>query len=341
MPPLLRYVIRRILLSALVVLGVAFLVFVASRLVPSDPAALYAGPRPTAAQIAATRELLNLDAPIWAQFADFLSAMARGDFGVSYRTRQLIGSDLAVFLPATLELALAATGLALALGIPLGVLAADRRGGWFDRLSGTGAILAVAMPTFFLALILQLVFARWLEVLPLSARLSREVALFDPVPVVTGFLVIDSLLALRLDALADALRHLVLPALTLAAYPAGIALRLTRALMIEILGRKHVLAARALGLSHRRILFGHALPNAVGPALVIIGLSFAFSLTGAVLVEIIFAWPGLGRYVSEAILSKDFPVVAATTLVVTLCYVAMNLVIDLVQAVVDPRVAVA
>ena len=338
---LLWYTIRRLIMSAFVVFGVAFLVFVASRIVPSDPAALYAGPRPTAEQVDAAREILKLDEPLYVRFADFVTSMASGDFGFSYRTRRPIWDDLAVFLPATLELALFSTGIALLFGIPLGVMTADRRGGWLDRLSGLGAIAAVAMPTFFLAMVLQFVFAQWLGVLPLSGRISREISLFDPVDAVTGWLLIDSLIALRSDAFWDACRHLILPAITLAAYPTGIATRLTRALMIEILERRHVLASRAHGLSHRRILFGHALPNAVGPALTIIGLSFAFSLTGAVLVEIIFAWPGLGRYVSEAILSKDFPVIAASALVVTICYVLMNLVIDLAQAVIDPRVVVS
>lgn len=335
------YLIRRLGMSVLVIFGVALLVFVSSRLVPSDPAALFAGPRPTADQIEATRALLHLDESVWSQFASFIKAMATGDFGVSYRTRQLIWNDLAVFLPATLELALFATLLALALGIPLGVLTADRQGGVVDRLTGFGAVAAVAMPTFFLAMLLQFVFAQWLHLLPLAGRQSQEIALFNPVAPITGSLLIDSVLRGRPDALWDAVKHLILPALTLAAYPAGVAVRLTRSLMAEILERRHITAARALGLPHGQILFRHALPNAIGPTLTIIGLSFAFSLTGAVLVEIIFAWPGLGRYLSDAILSKDFPVIASSTLVVTLCYVGMNLIIDILQAVIDPRVTVA
>ncbi|MBN8631468.1 MAG: ABC transporter permease [Rhodobacterales bacterium] len=333
------YILRRVVLSAFVVLGVTFMVFVAAQVVPSDPAALYAGPRPTAAQIEKAREELHLDAPLPERFASFALSMATADFGVSYKSRRLISQDLRVYLPATLELAAFSTLLALLIGIPAGVVAAARRGGWLDRIGGLASIAAVAMPTFFLAMLLQLVFAQWLGILPLSGRMSREIAIMDPLPTFTGFALVDALLALRLDAFGDALRHLILPALTLAAYPAGIAMRLTRSAMIEILERRHILAARALGLSQARILFGHALPNAIGPALTVLGLSFAFALTGAVLVEIIFAWPGLGRYVSEAILSKDFPVIAAATLVVTLCYVAMNLILDLVQALVDPRVA--
>lgn len=336
-----RYFFRRLVLSAFVVLGVTVLVFVVAQVVPSDPAALYAGPRPNAEQIAKAREELNLDAPLPERFAHFARAMATGDFGVSYKSRRLISEDLGVYLPATLELAIFSTGLALLIGIPSGVIAAARRGSLLDRLGGLGSIAAVAMPTFFLAMLLQVVFAQWMDILPLSGRMSREFSVIDPLPPVTGFNLIDATLAGRPAAFWDALLHLILPALTLASYPAGVAMRLTRSAMIEILQRRHIVAARALGLSEPRILFGHALPNAVGPALTVIGLSFAYALTGAVLVEIIFAWPGLGRYVSEAILSKDFPVIAAATLVVTLCYVVMNLIIDLAQAMVDPRVALS
>lgn len=335
------YILRRTVLSAFVVLGVTCLVFIAAQVVPSDPAALYAGPRPTAAQIEKARAELHLDAPLPQRFARFALAMASGDFGVSYRSRRPIAQDLRAYLPATLELSMVSTLFALLIGIPLGALAAARRGGWLDRASGPMAIGAVAMPTFFLAMLLQMVFAQWLGILPLSGRLSASIAILHPLPTVTGFALVNSVLAGRWDALGDAVLHLILPALTLAAYPAGIAMRLTRSAMIEILGRRHILAVQAHGLSRRRILFGHALPNAVGPALTVLGLSFAYALTGAVLVEIIFAWPGLGRYVSEAVLSKDFPVIAAATFVVTLCYVAMNLVLDLVQALVDPRVALS
>lgn len=336
---ILRYILRRMVLSVFVVVGVTFLVFIVAQVLPSDPAALYAGPRPTAEQIEKARQDLKLDSPLPARFASFAGNMASGDFGVSYKSRRLISEDLRAYLPATLELAVFSTGMALLIGIPLGVMAAARRGRWADRLGSLGAIASVAMPAFFLAMLLQLIFAQWLGIMPLSGRLSREIAISDPVPAQTGFMLLDSLLALRFDALGDAFLHLILPALTLASYPTGVAMRLTRSAMIEILERRHIAAVRALGLPSGRILFGHALPNAMGPALTVIGLSFAYALTGAVLVEIIFAWPGLGRYVSEAILAKDFPVIAAVAMVVTICYVIMNLLIDVAQALVDPRVA--
>ncbi len=336
-----EYLLRRLVLSGFVVFGVAFLIFLVSQVVPSDPASLYAGPRPTADQIEAARATLRLNDPIIVRFATFVSDMATGDFGISYRTRRAISQDLQVFLPATLELAFLSTLMALLIGVPLGVLAAARQGRAADRVLSFSSVAAVAMPTFFLAMILQAVFAQWLNVLPLSGRLSQQFALFDSFEQVTGFYTIDALLAGNIAGFFDAARHLILPALTLAAYPAGVAMRLTRSAMIDILSRRHITAARALGLSERKVLFGHALPNAMAPALTIVGLSFAFALTGAVLVEIIFAWPGLGRYIFEAVLSKDFPVIAATAFVVSLCYVLMNLAIDLIQALIDPRITVS
>ena len=332
-----RYILRRALLSAFVVVGVTFLVFVVAQVVPSDPAALYAGPRPTAEQIEKARATLNLDAPLPERFARFATQMATGDFGVSYKSRRLIAQDLRVYLPATLELAIFSTFLALVIGIPAGVIAAARRGGWLDRLGGVGSILAVAMPTFFFAMLLQLVFSQWLGILPLSGRLSREIAIADPLPMVTGFNLVDSLLAGRLDAFRDAMLHVILPALTLAAYPAGVAMRLTRSAMIEILERRHITAARALGLSEPRILFGHALPNAVGPSLTVLGLSFAYALTGAVLVEIVFAWPGIGHALSHAVSERDVPMIQGTVLAMALLFIVLNAMVDLVVLAVDPR----
>ncbi len=336
-----EYLLRRLLLSGFVVFGVAFLIFLVSQVVPSDPASLYAGPRPTAGQIEAARATLRLDDPLFVRFATFVSDMASGDFGISYRTRRAISQDLKVFLPATLELAFLSTLMALLIGVPLGVWAAARQGRVVDRFLSFSAVASVAMPTFFLAMLLQALFSQWLGMLPLSGRLSQQFALFNTFEQVTGFYTFDALLAGNFGGFFDALKHLVLPALTLAAYPAGVAMRLTRSAMIEILGRRHITAARALGIGEKRILFGHALPNAMAPALTIVGLSFAFALTGAVLVEIIFAWPGLGRYIFEAVVSKDFPVIAATAFVVSICYVLMNLMIDLIQALIDPRITVS
>jgi peptide/nickel transport system permease protein len=232
---IIRYILRRMVLSAFVVVGVTFLVFIVAQVVPSDPAALYAGPRPTAEQIEKARQELNLDAPLPARFATFAKAMASGDFGVSYKSRRLIAEDLRAYLPATLELAVFSTGWRCCSAFRS---ASWRRRGRADGPTGSaalGSIAAVAMPTFFLAMLLQLVFAQWLGILPLSGRMSREIAICRAAAAGDRLQPDRQPAGRRLDAFGDAARHLILPALTLASYPAGVAMRLTRSAMIEIL----------------------------------------------------------------------------------------------------------
>ncbi len=333
-----RYLLRRLALALLVLVSVSAVTFFVARVMPSDPAALYAGQRPTAEQIAAARERLGLDQPLPVQYLRFLGDILRGDLGTSYKTKHAILADVRAFLPATLELVIASTLLALVVGIPAGVIAGARRGGWFDHLTRLLSIAGVSIPTFWLALILQLFFFGRLGLLPLSGRISNEIALFNPVQTITGFYLVDTLITGNWIAWRDAALHLVLPAFTLATYPIGLTLRMTRAAMLEVLSEKYIVAARAQGLPERTILFRYALKNAIVPTLTVLGLSFAYSLTGAFLVEVIFSWPGLGKYVTDAILNVDFPVIVSVTLVVTVFYVLINLGVDLLQAALDPRV---
>ena len=333
------YLLRRLALALLVIVSASGVTFLVARVVPSDPAALYAGQRPTAEQIAAARERLGLDRPLYVQYLRFLGDVLRGNLGTSYKTRHAILTDIRAFLPATLELVSASTLLALVVGIPAGVLAGARRGSWFDHASRLLSIAGVSLPTFWLALILQLLFFGRLGLLPLSARISNETALFNPIQTITGFHLVDAVITRNGAGWRDAALHLILPALTLATYPIGLTLRMTRAAMIEVLSEKYIVAARAQGLPERTILFRYALKNAITPTLTVLGLSFAYSLTGAFLIEVIFSWPGLGKYVTDAILNVDFPVIVSVTLVVTVFYVFINLGVDLLQAMLDPRVA--
>jgi peptide/nickel transport system permease protein len=333
-----RYLLRRILLSLLVVVGVLLMTFVISRVVPSDPAALYAGPRPRPDQVAAIRVELGLDQPLPAQFVKYVGSVLQGDLGQSYKTRRPILQDLQTFLPATLELVTLSTLLAIVVGIPVGVLAAVKRGTGFDYLSRLISVAGVSIPTFWLALILQLLFFTTLGLLPLGARVDNTTALLNPVQPITGFYVIDTILTQNWTALGDVLRHLVLPALVLATYPIGLTVRMVRAAMIEVLAEPYVTAARAAGLPQRMIIFRFALKNAIIPTMTVLGLSFAYAVTGSFLVETVFLWPGVGKYVTDAILAVDFPVVMAVTLVVTIIYISINLLVDFLQIVIDPRV---
>ncbi|MBM4424185.1 MAG: ABC transporter permease [Chloroflexi bacterium] len=333
------YLLRRLALAALVIISVSAVTFVVARVIPSDPAALYAGQRPTADQIEAARERLGLDQPLYAQYIRFLGDILQGDLGTSYKTKHPILSDIRTFLPATLELVIVSTLMALLVGVPLGVFAGARRGGGFDQVTRIASIAGVSIPTFWLALIFQLFFFGALKLLPLSSRMSNSVALFNTFPTITGFYLIDSLLAGNLVAWRDAAWHILLPAFTLATYPISLTLRMTRAAMVETLSEKYITAARAQGLPEHDVLFRYALKNAIIPTLTVLGLSFAYSLTGAFLIEVIFSWPGLGKYVTDAILNVDFPVIVSATLIVTVFYVFINLIVDIIQAVLDPRVA--
>jgi len=331
-------VLRRLGMTLVVIVCVSIITFMATRILPTDPAALYAGPRASAEKIESVRQQLGLDNSLVSQYFSFAGDALRGDFGVSFRTRQPISSDIKRFLPATLELIFAAMILAMLIGIPLGVVAAAKPKGFVDQLTRLMAISMASVPSFWVAMILQLVFFKWLNWLPLSGQVSIETTLFSPIVPITGMGTLDALLGRNWVGFRDALRHLVLPALTLSLYPVGLAMRMTRSSMGAVMQERYITTARAMGLSELQILFKFALKNALSPVLTVLGLTFAFSLTGAVLVEVIFDWPGIGAYVTAAILAVDFPVIMAVTLVGTVIYILVNLLVDLAQATLDPRV---
>lgn len=329
-----RYLLRRALTSLIVILGVITITFVVSRIVPSDPASLYAGPRARPAQLEEVRQQLQLDASLPTQYFDYLGDLTRGDLGVSFATRRAISSDLVSFLPATLELALVATALSIVVGIPLGVMAAARSGKGRDSTIRVFAVGSVSIPVFWSALILQLVFAGNLGWLPLSGRVTDTAS----IEAVTGFFLIDSILGGSPAVVWDVILHLILPVAVMAAYPVGLTIRLIRGSMLEVLGERYIEAARLAGVSERTVLYRLALKNALAPALTILGLTFAYSISSAFLIEALFNWPGIGSYLTSAIVRVDFPVIMAGTLVITVIYVVVNLVLDLVHARIDPRV---
>lgn len=331
------YFFRRLALAFVVIMGVMVITFFISRILPADPVRLFVGARASSDVIEATRQELGLDQPLPMQFVSYVGNVLQGDFGTSFRTKRPILEDLKVFVPATLELVILSMILAVAIGIPVGVIGAAYRGTAIDQVSRVVTIAGVSIPSFWLALILQLLFFGVLEWLPLGGRLSREFAITNPIESITGFYIIDGILTGNWDAWRDALWHLILPTFVLATYPISLTARMTRASMLEVLSETYIMAAEAAGLSRREILFKLALKNAIIPALTVLGLVFAFSITGAILVEIVFSWPGLGTYVTESILSADFPVVMAVTLIVTIIYVTINLAVDLLQASLDPR----
>jgi peptide/nickel transport system permease protein len=336
-----EFLLKRLLLALLVLFGVSVITFLIARVLPSDPAAAWVGPRSTTDQIAKATVYLGLDDPLHVQYFRYIGQVLQGNLGTSIKSHHLIRSELRTYLPATLELVFAAMLLAAVIGVPLGVLSGANKGGWLDNLTRLISVAGVSIPTFWLGLILQLVFFARLGWLPLGGRISTEVALNCPVQQITGFYTIDTLLKGNWVAFKDVLLHLILPSVTLATYAIGLSIRMTRSTMVEILNERYILAARVAGLPRRTILFVLALKNAIVPTLTVLGLSFVYSLTGDILVEVIFTWPGLGLYVTNAVLSIDFPVIVSVTLIVTIFYVATNLVLDMIQAAIDPRVSLS
>jgi len=333
-----EYLLRRLGLGIVVIIGVLMITFIVSYIIPGDPARLYLGSRATPEKLAQARHELGLDQPIPLQFVSYISRLVHGELGISFRTKRPILDDIKIRLPATLELVISSMLLALFVGLPIGVLGAARRGKIFDQVSRLITIGGVSIPSFWLALILQLFFFLYLRWLPLGGRLINEVIMSHPIQIKTGFYLIDAAISGNWVAWWDAFIHLILPVAVLATYPISLVVRMTRASMIEVLSETYITSARASGLTEREILFKLALKNAFIPTLTILGLLFAYSITGSVLVEVVFSLPGLGSYMADAILSTDIYVLFAVTLVVTLIYIIVNLVIDLIQAAIDPRI---
>lgn len=325
--------LRRLLLLVPILFGVTVIVFGAVRLVPGDPAQVMLGERASPEAIARVRESLGLDKPLPVQFAVTLDRLAHGDLGRSIVTGAPVTREIGQRFPATVELGAAALAIALAVGIPLGILAAARKNSWIDVLSTSGALVGVSMPIFWLGLVLMLLFSAQLRVLPLSGRLDLAL---DLAPV-TGFYLVDALLRADLAAFRSAVLHLILPALTLATVPMAIIARMTRAAMLEVLGADYVRTARAKGLGERAVVWRHALANAAIPIVTVAGLQLGYLLSGAVITETIFSWPGIGSLAVQSVFSRDFPVLQGCVLVFATCFVLVNLATDLLYTRLDPR----
>ncbi len=325
------------LLSALPsVVGVIVVTFGLTRLLPGDPAAYFAGPAATQEAIDQIREQLGLNRSVIEQFWVYLSELVRGDLGVSLTTGQTVVYDLTTRLPASLELTIAAVLLALALSIPLGILAATRPGSWIDHLARLVATAGVSLPTFFTGLLLVYIFYFRLDWLP--APVGR-LDLFESVPPqVTGFFLVDSVLAGQGSTFKSALSQLILPAITLGIFALAPFTRVTRAAMLGVLSSDFIRTARATGLPPRQILFGYALRNAILPVLTTCAVVFSFLLGANVLVEKVFAWPGVGSYAIEALIASDYSPVQGFVLIMAFLYIGLNLVIDVLYGVLDPRV---
>jgi peptide/nickel transport system permease protein len=332
---MLRYVARRLALLGLVLVGMSLITFTLTHLVPGDPARLLAGPRANAAQVAAIAERYGLDRPLPEQYLTYMAGLLEGDFGQSLTTRRPVLADLRERLPASMELTLAAMLLVVLIGLPLGVIGAVTRGRALDHAIRIFTIAGVSMPIFWLGLAVQIVFYKWFAVLPVGGRLG----ILDVIPAeVTGLYLIDTLLAGDLQTFRSALAHLILPATTLAVGSAAVITRMMRASCIEGLEADHVRAARAKGLPESVVLYRHVLRNAMIPTSTVLGLQFGFLLSGNVLAEVVFNWPGIGLYAVTAIRYLDYAAIMGVTLIVSFVYVLVNLMVDIGYALLDPRI---
>ena len=330
-----RFLARRLLFSVFVLWGVTVITFFLARVAPGDPARLIAGPRANAEALANVRAIYGLDQPLLAQYGKYLGDLLHGDLGMSFLTRRPVTVDLGTYLPATLELTMLALAVGAAVGVGLGVVAALRHGTIVDGVSRFIAISGLSLPAFWLAMFLQLVIYSRLQLLPFGGRLDTGMA--TP-PFHTGLMTLDSLIAGQPATFVAAIRHLILPVGTLALAEVGLMARVVRTSVLETSGEDFVRTARAKGLTEPRVVVRHTLRNALLPAVTILGLEAALLAGGVFVVETVFAWPGIGRYAYDAIRATDYNAIMGVTVVIAVAYVAINLLVDVAYAALDPRI---
>lgn len=331
-----RYVLKRLALAALTIIGVLVAVFALTHLLPGNPALVKLGAYATPEQVAAMEKEMGLDKPLPVQLGNYMVNVARGNLGNSWTTGRPVSLDLKERIPATVELALASLILATAAGLPLGIWAALRAGRWPDRIYQTLVISGASAPIFWLALMLIYLFyfkLQWVQ-----APTGRLDDFMQPPQLITGLYLIDSLLAGQMDVFRSALSHLILPACALAFVTIAPIAKMARSAMAKVLQEDYIQTARAIGLSERRMVLQDALRNALIPVLTMLGIVLGYLMAGTVMVEKIFAWPGIGIYAWNALLSNDFDAIQGFVLVVSVSYVCINLVVDLLYSLVDPRI---
>jgi len=345
-----RYIIRRLISVIPTLIGVTFVIFMFQRLVPGDPAVAMLGEHAAQENVERIREQLGLNRPLFldldalrqgdfsgfvdSQYFRYLGRLFHLDLGNSIHRRIPVAETLAVRFPATVELALLSMLIAVTIGVPVGIASAARRNSTLDSFSMVGSLIGVSMPIFWLGLMEIMLFGVFLNWLPTGGRLSTGVEITH----ITGLYLVDSLLTANIPGFIDALEHIAMPAIALATIPMAIIARMTRSSMLDVMQEDYIRTAHAKGLVERVVLFRHALKNAFLPVITIIGLQTGSLLAGAVLTETIFAWPGIGKWVYDAILGRDYPIVQGGTLLIAIIFVFFNMLVDISYAVLDPRI---
>lgn len=332
---MLAFILRRVGLLIPTFLGVTLIAFALIHLIPGDPIDILVGERSIdPARKARLMQELGLDRPLWIQYLSYIGDVLRGDLGNSLVTREPVLREFLTLFPATVELSVCAMTLAIALGLPIGILAAVRRGTIFDHTVMGLSLTGYSMPIFWWALLLILLFSVQLGWTPVSGRIS----VIHWVQPVTGFMLVDTLLAGDREAFRSALRHLILPAVVLATIPLAVIARMTRSAMMEVIREDYMRVARAKGLSPARVILVHGLRNALIPVVTVIGLQVGVLLAGAILTETIFAWPGIGKWLVDSIQRRDYPAVQGGILLVAAVVMLVNLIVDLLYGLINPRI---
>jgi peptide/nickel transport system permease protein len=331
---LLKIILNRFGFLILVIFGVTLITFLLSHVIPGDPASLIAGQHASSTTVHKIREQLGLNQPIWIQYTDYIRQLLHGDFGTSIRTQNPVLSDLENYFPATLELVILAFVFAIALGIPLGILSAVKKGSFWDQLTRVFSIGGVSIPVFFSGLIAILVFYGYLNWLPSGGRISTDI---NTPTHITGFYILDSLLSGDSVALKSSVSHIILPAVVLSYAQLAIITRQVRASMLEVMSQEYIRTAVANGIHGRFLLVSYALRNALIPTMTVIGTSFGSLLGGAVVTETVFGLPGMGKYVVDSIAYLDFPAIMGFTFFISIGYVLINLVVDLLYYSLNPQ----
>lgn len=329
-----RYVLKRLLLMIPTLLGVAIIVFLLVRLIPGDPAEVMLGAFVTEERAIELREDLGLDKPLSTQFLVWLGRAIRGDFGTSIINQRPVISEIGSRFPATLELTIISTVISIVLGVTLGITSAIKHKTFLDLIVTVASVIGMSIPIFWLSLMTLYLFGVKLGLVPISGRAGLDISL----QAITGMRILDSIIQGNWHALNDALKHMILPAICLAVIPMAVISRVTKASMLEVLRQDYITTARGKGLDKYRLLWKHALRNALLPVITTIGVRFGSQLAGAVLVEVVFAWPGVGRLVFDSIQFRDYPILQGCIIFIAMIFVFVNFLTDMLYAVIDPRI---
>jgi peptide/nickel transport system permease protein len=334
---LIQTLIRRLLLMIPMGIGITLLLFVVTHIVPVNPLAVILTERsmddPEA--VHAATEKWGLDKPLPVQYAIYLRNLLQGDLGTSFKTKNPVASDLKHFLPATIELSIGSFIFAILIGLPLGIISAVRTGSFVDHLTRVISLLGASMPPFWSGLLILFVFYYKLSWAPGPGRINSRIGAPEPV---TGLFLVDSLLQNNMPAFWSALSHLILPSIILGWFTLALIARITRSSMLEVLSQDYIRTARAKGQKERRVILSHALRNALIPLVTLVGLAFAGLMSGAIMTETIFSWPGIGRYAVESAANLDYPAITGTTLLIAVIYMLVNIFVDLLYTFIDPRI---